>query len=673
MAEIGFVGGQAEEALFFEFHKPFYHRTKLSAHGTLVPDGERRLAAIMFTDIVGYTTLSQKNEALGMQLLEEHRRLVRPFFQKHNGREVKTIGDAFLVEFVSALEAVRCAFDIQQSMHETNAGRLPEKQVQLRIGVHVGDVIHSENDVYGDAVNVASRMEPLAMPGSICVSQQVYDHIKNKFEFPLTSIGRRELKNVGEPVEVYKVDMPWEQEDVEPATRLDARRIAVLPFVSMSPDPNDEYFADGLTEELITRISLVRGLEVIARTSAMNYKKKEKNASQIGKELRVGTLLEGSVRKAGNRIRVSAQLINANTEGHLWAQNYDRNLEDIFEVQSSVAESVAGALKVKLLDEDRERVESTADMEAYTMYLRAMQLYHDVSETSCTEAIALFKEAISKDPTFVRAYAGLAQTWIMMESWSEFANCVARAQDAARKALELGPESAEAHAAMAMVHSNMDRFEQERFELEWAIQINPNLAQANLWLGWQNAVFGRFDEAIKCYRKARSLDPLDPIPAGYLIAVLRVTGRVDDALEMVEELKTVHMGEDWIYYIRAACYLQEKDFARSFDAINAGLRFKPNDWNLRLVRGMAYALSGSRKEALDELRDLMTADAESQRLNAQVRIRTSLGDLDEAFVALMRQAELHAWDGLIKFDPLYVGLWKDPRFSEFCKKVGLPP
>jgi tetratricopeptide (TPR) repeat protein len=405
----------------------------------------------------------------------------------------------------------------------------------------------------------------------------------------------------------------------------------------------------------------------------MNYKKKEKNASQIGKELKVGTLLEGSVRKAGNRIRVSAQLINANTEGHLWAENYDRNLEDIFEVQSSVAENVAGALKLKLLSEDKERVEPTADMDAYTMYLRAMQLYHDGTEASCREAIALFKEAISKDPTFVRAYAGLARAWIGMELWAEFTTCVNRAEAAARKALELGPESAEAHTAMALVHGAMDRFEEERLELERAIRINPNLAEANLWLGWRHAVFGRFDEAIKYYRKARSLDPLDPDPAIQMARALRVAGRMEDALKVSKELKELRLSEEWFYLSSAMWYLQEKDFAKALDAIEAGLRFKPDDWYLRLARGVAYALSGRRGEAMDELRDLMTAEAESQRLLAQVWMGAALGDLDEAFGALRRQAELHSWYGLIRFDPLYEGLWKDPRFSEFCKKVGLPP
>jgi TolB-like protein/Tfp pilus assembly protein PilF len=630
----------------------------------------------MYTDIVGYTALSHESEALTMQLLEMHRSLVRPIFSKHNGREVKTIGDAFLVEFASALEAVRCAFDIQQSMYEMNLGRSLEKLIQLRIGVHVGDVIHSQDDVYGDAVNIASRIVPLATPGGICISRQVCDHIRNKFEFPLASLGVKELKNIAEPIEVFKVTMPWEQEEGIATSSLDPKRIAILPFVSMSPDPNDEYFADGLTEELITRVSLVKGLEVIARTSAMNYKKEKKNASQIGRELKVGTLLEGSVRKAGNRIRVSAQLINANTEGHLWAQNYDRNLEDIFEVQSSVAENVAGALKLKLLDEDREKVQSTTDIEAYTMYLRAMQLFNEGTETSTREAIALFKEAISKDPAFVRAYAGLSFAWIAMgpgAGWADFTMSVNQAEAAARKALELGPESAEAHTAMAWVHSAMDRDEESRLELERAVRINPNLVEANGGLGWRYAVLGRFDDAIRYYRKACSLDPLDPGPPLGVAGILRVTGKVDDALEMLEGLKDLHRRNPWVYIHTAWCYLQKKDFSRASEALNASLKFNPDDFFTTLSRGVMYAMSGRREEAMEELRDLMKDESESNRVNAQYWIRTALGDIDEAFEALMRAAELHAWHGLIKYDPLFEALRNDPRFPEFCKKVGLPP
>jgi adenylate cyclase len=627
----------------------------------------------MYTDMVGYTALGQRNEALSLALVEEQRKLIRPILTRHNGREIKTMGDAFLVEFLNALDAVRCAYDIQRATREFNISLPVDKRIHLRVGLHLGDVVESHGDISGDAVNVASRIEPLSEDGGVCFTRQVYDHVSNKFELPLSSLGPKTLKNVREPLEVFKIMMPWDKESAEPAPQLDPRRVAVLPFVSMSPDPNDEYFADGLTEELITRISLVRGLEVIARTSVMGFKKKEKKVSEIGRELKVGTLLEGSVRKAGNRIRVSAQLINANTEGHLWAENYDRNLEDIFEVQSSVAENVAGALKLKLLDEDMERVGSTANMDAYTTYLRAMQLYHERTETTRREAITLFKEAISKDPTFIRAYAGLSFAWIRATDWVDFTTCVNQADAAARKALELEPESAEALTAMAQVHGALDRFEESLLELETAIRINPNLSEANRSLGLRYVSLGRFDEGIRYYRKACSLDPLDPGPALALTNVLRASGRVDEALEVAGEQKELHRSHTEVYLDTARCYLQKKDFARASEELDAGLRLNPDDYWLRMERGRLSALSGRREEALDELRDLMKDEAESHRLDAQVRIRTALGDLDEAFEALMRQAEIHSWWAFIQFDPLYEGLWKDPRFSEFCKKVGLPP
>jgi adenylate cyclase len=403
----------------------------------------------------------------------------------------------------------------------------------------------------------------------------------------------------------------------------------------------------------------------------MQYKKNPKSIRDVSKELNAGTILEGSVRKAGNRLRITAQMIDATRDRHLWAETYDRNLEDVFAVQSEVAERVADALQVRM--HRAEHGESTADIEAYTMYLRAMQLYHEDAEKSYREAIALFEGTISKDPKFARAYAGLASAWCFMQHWEDFTASINKAEVAARKALELGPGSAEAHAAMAFVHGSMDRHEEERLELERAIRINPNLAEANLLLGWHCAVFGRFDEAIEYLRKACSLDPLAPRPAFVLTWVLRVTGKVDDALEVVGRLKELHLRSPMIYYATAMCYIQKKDFVRASEALDYGLRFNPNDRNLRTAWGTMYALMGKREEALDELRDLMKQEAESLRLDAQLWIRTALGDTDEAFEALMRGAETHAWEGLIKFDPLLEGLRKDPRFAEFCKKVGLPP
>ena len=273
----------------------------------------------MFTDLVGYTAITQSNESLALKMLDRHRELVRPVLSRFGGREIKTIGDAFLVEFNSALEAAECAFEIQKTLHEFRDNT--SDQINVRIGIHVGDVIHSHGDVYGDAVNIASRIEPLAKGGGICISGQVYDQIRNKIPYKIAKIETGPLKNVAQSIEVYRFELPWEKIEERPI-ELPANRIAVLPFVNISPDPNDEFFADGLTEELIANLSLVKGLKIIARTSVMNYKKKEKNVSEIGKELGVGTIVEGSVRKAANRIRVTVQVIDVNTEEHLWASNY---------------------------------------------------------------------------------------------------------------------------------------------------------------------------------------------------------------------------------------------------------------------------------------------------------------------------------------------------------------
>src|SRR5712692_5091518 len=331
----------------------------------------------MFTDMVGYTVLSQKNEASALRLLEEHRKIVRPFFLKHNGLEVKTIGDAFLVEFASALEAVRCAFEIQQSLHELNSSRSTNEKLFLRIGVHLGDIIHGQSDVYGDAVNIASRIEPLADPGGVCITEQVYDQIKNKFEFPFSSVGKKELKNVSEPTEVFRAVLPWQRENGGRSS-YDIHRLAVLPLSNISPNPKDSYFADGMTEELITVLSQLHGLRVIARTSSEHYTGKEKRVSQIAQELQVGSVMEGSVRMAGQSIRVTVQLINAANEEHIWSENYDRKLDDIFAIQTEIAKQVAQSLKLKLLQEEKERLNTraTENIPAYVNYLRGRGLLH---------------------------------------------------------------------------------------------------------------------------------------------------------------------------------------------------------------------------------------------------------------------------------------------------------
>ena len=333
-----------------------------------MPEAPRRkLAAIMFTDLVGYSALSQKDEALALELLEEHRQLLRPFFTQHHGREIKTIGDAFLVEFASAVEAVRCAIAIQKALTAHTSVVAPERQIQVRIGLHVGDVVIEENDVLGDGVNIAARIEPLASPGGICLSEDVARQVDNKIDCRLDKLGEKRLKGIKQAVAVYRVVLPWEAGQ---APIVPSRSIAVLPFLDMSQEQEQEYFCDGMAEELIDALIRIKDLRVSARTSAFSFKGQQQDIREIGNKLNVATVLEGSVRKAGNRLRITAQLINVADGYHLWSEKYDRELKDVFAIQDEIAGHIVGALRVMLSESEKRTLEDspTDSIEAYDYY-----------------------------------------------------------------------------------------------------------------------------------------------------------------------------------------------------------------------------------------------------------------------------------------------------------------
>jgi adenylate cyclase len=632
---------------------------------------DRRLAAIMFTDIVGYTRMAQANESQALALLEEHRKLLRPLFPAHGGTEVKTMGDAFLVEFRSALEAVLCAVEIQKKIAERNSEAPALKRLDVRVGIHLGDVVHGSGDVYGDAVNVASRIEPLAEPGEICISQKVYDHVRNKTELDITRMGQIELKNVELPLGVYKVSMTRTGEGRQ--ERSAAReRLAVLPFVNISPDPNDEYFADGLTEELISKLSEVKGLKVIARTSVMNYKKKEKNVSEIGKELGVGTVIEGSIRKAGNKIRVTVQLIDSRTEEHLWASSYDKELDDIFAIQSDVATKVAESVSKGFFSGDKKG--ETRDVEAYTLYLKAMQLHHEGSEPALREAVTLFEKAIAKDRGFARAYAGLSSTFqaLAANGYEDFGVITSRAEPAARKALELDPDLAEAHSTMSGIGNFLDRFDEAIKEGEEAVRINPNLAEAHLYLGIMHASNGRVAEGIAYCERAHELDPLSVRVAGILTLICRATGRVDRSLEVLDRMNELYPKNPRILGSLAESYMFKQDYAKAQELLSEGLKISPTEPILRLNQGLLYAFTGKREMAEKVMDEIMRDATEAARLYAQLFINSALGNLDGAFKALQRTTETHSWPFMIGSLPVFAELRKDPRYLDFSAKVGLP-
>src|SRR2546422_4248843 len=405
----------------------------------------------MFADVVGYSAATQKNETVALEMLEEYRKILRNVFVRHGGREVKTIGDAFLVEFSSALGAVRCATEIQRELHTRNQSSPENGKIVARIGIHLGDVVYRGADVYGDAVNIAARIEPLAEPGGICVSQQVYDHIRNKGDIRSARLGTKGLKNISTPIELYKIVPEWEKESG--IAFADKTRLAILPLANIGNDLENEYFADGLTEELISTVSRMKGLAVTSRTSVMKYKNSAKAMPEVGQELGVGTVLEGSVRKGGTKVRVAVQLIEVRSDKHLWSQSYDREIQDIFAIQSDIAENVAGALKLQLLAEDRDQIgrKATEDMEAYTMYLKGRFYWNERNPESTKKAVQYFEKAIARDSGFTLAYVGLADCYLIMfdQAWLEAKEALPKAKSLLGKALEMNDRLAEAHASLA--------------------------------------------------------------------------------------------------------------------------------------------------------------------------------------------------------------------------------
>jgi TolB-like protein/Tfp pilus assembly protein PilF len=632
----------------------------------------------MFTDIAGYTTMAQRNEQLALELLEQHRTLLRACIQRHGGEEIKTMGDGFLVVFVSALEAVRCALAMQQALHESNEKRQPEKRIALRIGVHVGEVVHSKGDIYGDAVNVASRIEPLAGGGEIFITQQVYDHIRNKLENPVGYLGRRSLKNVDLPVDVYKVVPPVAQSAPVVSQAPTKNRVAVLPFASISPDPADEYLADGLTEELITMVSKVGNLRVTSRTSAMRYKGTTKALGQIAQELNVGTVLEGSVRKAGNKLRISVQLIDVHKDEQLWSQSYDRELEDIFDIQSDVARRVVGALEVHLLAKEKQSIERkpTRNIEAYTLYLKGLHYRGEGTHEGIGKAIQYLQAAVARDPRFAMAYAALADCHATLGTEGEAPpkENFTKATEYATKALELDDSIPEAHATLGLMLEDyyLDMEGAER-EFRRALGLNPSYGRVCKSYGAHLACLGRIDEAISEIKRAQELNPL-AIDVNECAAIIyncaNQYAEAVDACQRMLELNPDHFP--------ALCYLAEtysnqSMFKEAIEVLQRALAVSNGAAAAKGRLGYAYARSGRRGEAEAVLQEL-AEDSKRKYVTpvAFAMVHSGLGNKDQAFEWLKRAYTERPGSVLaIKLRPMYAGLRTDPRFGDLLQKLHL--
>ncbi len=631
----------------------------------------------MFTDIVGFTSRSQADEAGTLRELEEHRVILRSIFPKHNGTEVKTIGDAFLVEFPSALEAVRCSADIQQAMRNRNESLPQDRRIQIRVGVHLGDVIHQQGDILGDAVNVSSRIEPLALPGGVCISEQVYDHVRNKVDFPLEKLEGKTLKNVSVPVDVYRIVMPWEigTKKEEEDAKLDTRRVAVMPLTNMSPDPTDEYFADGMTEELISEVSKIKELSVISRTSVMEYKGKGKKIAEVGEELNVGTVLEGSVRRAGNRVRVTVQLIDVADDRHLWSEKYDRELDDIFKIQDDIAGKIAEALRITLGTAPEPAHERTGSMVAYTLYLKGRALWNRRSKEGVLEALKLFQEAIKVDPGYAKAYSGLADAYVIAASQHiiDRAEGNTKGREAVTRALELDDQLPEAHASLGLILLNDLRFQEAQREFRRAIELNPSYASAHHWYYLCLANQGSLSDASDEIRKASELDPLSSVIMLNLAAASLSHGRLDEAIATFDRLIEKDPTYAPAYQYRALCFalkgMKERAFAE-WEVHHA----LDQDEDLHTV-GLAlfHALFGDEEEALRLLQDALDKTRGKSKFPMDVAdCYALLGKGDEFFAWVDRAIDEKSFmtSGLRTY-PFYDKVKNDPRFPEIFRKLGL--
>jgi adenylate cyclase len=639
--------------------------------------GRRRLAAVMFTDMVGYSALVQEDEQGALALLARHNELLRSIFARFHGREIKTAGDAFLVEFPSALDAVHCAQEIQDSLRDHNSSEEEPRRIRIRIGIHVGDVVESNGDLLGDAVNIASRIEPLAEPGGICLTQQVVDQVQNKVSTPLAKLGPIALKNIRLPVGVYRVIQPGEGELATPVVgpASGGHHLAVLPLANISPDPNDGYFADGLTEELISVLSHVRGLSVIARTSVAPYKTSPKPIAQVGSELGVDSVLEGSVRKAGNRIRITLQLIDVATQGHIWANSYNREMDDVFAVQSDIAERTAEALRLELSGAEAPDTKRrpTANPAAYDRYLRGLVASKRPNGSGIDEAVACFEGATKLDPTFAEAFAAWANLYVVVAGdYLPFRDVMPRARELARRALELDPHSSDALSALANIALQFDHdWSAAEAGFRRAIEINPSNTTAHSFYGTLLHALGRFEEAKEIYRRAMRLDPgghyqgslsWAELDAGEFDAAIADAPRprADDPESMRHH---INLGLTYLQAGRRADALREADTPLG----NA------ND-DERFDHALLNALLGRTEVAREVAAAVERGEAKSYTSAAHLAmLYAALGDRKRALDLLEqddREGDQVLW--LFYLGPYFDSIREDPRFVALLRKYRLP-
>ena len=697
---------------------------------------DRKLAAIMFTDMVGYSALAQRDDKVALELLEEHRRLLREIFPRFHGTEIKTIGDAFLVEFGSALQAAQCAIEIQRTLAKRNHDVTSDRRIELKIGIHIGDVVHRDGDVYGDGVNIASRIEQLAGAGGICVSMDVERQIRNALEARFEKFGSADLKNIKLPMDLFRIVLPWEkdagfpakptakklpllvpaavlvilallagwwwvqrssknQEPVAahalpsaPTNTPDQKSVAVLPFVNLSDDKGSEYFSDGVSEELLTVLQKIPGMHVAARTSAFSFKGKNATAQEIGQKLGVAYLVDGSVRKSGEAVRIAARLTRADTGEEVWSENFTRDLKDVFAVQTELAETIvaqvrdrltgsaadsAGKQKIQVEVQAAEKG-GTKNVEAHQSYLQGRFFENRHSEKSAREALAAYQHAVELDPGFARAWAGVARThtWIAgfaTEGGQKALDAhLASARDAVARALAIEPDLPDALYARAWIETNFDfNWTAATQTVSKAMALAP--ADPNVLIAAANleTALGNDGRAIELYRKAVELDPVNAQSRSFLAFALAKTKQFAGARAEYARVVELNPSAPWAHAGLGLAYLLQNKFEE------AATEAQPDvgDWARLLIVSCARWAQKRVQESDAALNELIKNESELAAFQI-AEAYAYRGDKDKAFEWLERARRQRdpGLGGLHK-DPLLENLHADPRWNAFLRTMGL--
>ncbi len=639
---------------------------------------KRKLTAILSADVKGYSRLMGEDELATVRALEAYREMITEVVRNYRGRVVDSPGDNLLAEFSSVVDAVECAIEIQMELKSKNEELPEDRRMEFRIGINLGDVIEEGERIYGDGVNIAARLEGLAEGGGICISGTAFDQVETKLGIGFEYLGEQVVKNIKKPVRVYRVEMEGGVSNTEKSQEFplsDKPSIAVLPFVNMSNDPEQEYFSDGITEELISSLAKMEGMKVISRTSVFCFKGKDVDLQTIGNKLNVNNVLEGSVRKAGNRLRITAQLVNVANDTHIWSETFDRELKDVFVIQEDISQAIVNKFKVKFHDKDRRTLveSSTENQQSHDLYLRGLFFWN---KSEPQKAIGYLEQSITLDPQNAHAYAVLATVYTYISLYSPYPAkpSYEKAKTAALKALEIDKMLAEAHVAVGVVKM--------AYEYDWAgaeealsrsIEINPGLWLAHYYYSFYQIATGHSDRAIAALKIALNLDPLSTPINSYMGMLFIMNRQYDKAIECLQEVLELTPNNPPTIANLGLAYAKKGEHEEAISTLQEGAKLFREHPFLISALGYAYGVAGKKGEA-QKIVDGFIETSQNRYFPPMLvsRVYAGMGEVEKAIDWLEKAYEdrdpllLH-----IKAVPSHDYMHANPRFIALLKKMGL--